>query len=310
MAIVDIFSKRNQRVPATDLLVYDSLPKKLKIQILHIWGSTLGLGGKPRYSGTTAGSAIWSAIVETLEREFGVMRLADGKTNAERASNFLLEPRTNTSQAIDLIEMTFAVIDGRLWPNLWQPQNPALGCQTPDDAIAELNHRFLENGVGYQYTSGKIVRLDNTYQHSQVVLPALTLLTNPKFSNAQAEFLRAHEAYRQGRYSDSLNESLKAFESTMKIICSEKGWTFNATDTASKLIRTILDNGLISSSYEQQLSSLRTLLESGTPTVRNKNSGHGQGTVQVVIPDFLALYGLNTAAANIVLLVSAFEATR
>ncbi len=96
----------------------------------------------------------------------------------------------------------------------------------------------------------------------------------------------------------------------MKIICKAKDWIVSSTDGAAKLINTILDNGLIQGSFQQQLTSLRTLLESGTPTVRNRNSGHGQGTVQVVIPDYLALYGLNTAAANIVLLVSAFEATR
>jgi hypothetical protein len=193
--------------------------------------------------------------------------------------------------------------------NLWDLQY-GIGSQEPDDAIAELNHRFLENGVGYQFSFGRIIRLDSTYQHSAIVLPALTLLSNPKFRNAQDEFLRAHEAYRDQRNSDSLNESLKAFESTMKIICDEKRWPTNPGDTAVRLIQKIIDNGLISSSHTTQLTSLRTLLESGTPTVRNRNSGPGQGAVQNVIPDHIALYGLNTAAANIALLVSAFEATR
>ena len=30
-----------------------------------------------------------------------------------------------------------------------------------DDAIKELNYRFKEHGVGYQYESGKIIRIDS-----------------------------------------------------------------------------------------------------------------------------------------------------
>jgi hypothetical protein len=93
----------------------------------------------------------------------------------------------------------------------------------------------------------------------------------------------------------------------MKIICHEKKWPYQQNDTAAKLIAHVLDNGLVSTSLQQQLTSLRTLLESGTPTVRNKTSGHGGGAAPVPPTEGLARFGLSTAAANITLLVDAFN---
>jgi len=178
----------------------------------------------------------------------------------------------------------------------------------PDDAIAELNHRFLEHGIGYQYDSGHIIKVDSTFTHATIVKPALILLADPTFANAQQEYLQAHEAYRHGDYPKCLVEALKAFESTMKIICGENGWAYNQNDTASKLIGVVISSGLLSGSLQSQLTALRSLLESGTPTVRNKLGGHGQGSTVVNVPDYIAAYALHTAAANIVLLVSAHQA--
>ncbi len=58
------------------------------------------------------------------------------------------------------------------------------------------------------------------------------------------------------------------------------------------------------------LTNLRTTLETGLPVVRNKNAGHGQGSLVVNIPDEFAEYALNLAATNIVLLVNIFKITK
>jgi hypothetical protein len=47
---------------------------------------------------------------------------------------------------------------------------------------------------------------------------------------------------------------------------------------ASKdLIKVVLDNGLVKTYMQEQLTGLRISLESGVPTIRNKEGGHGQG---------------------------------
>jgi len=63
-------------------------------------------------------------------------------------------------------------------------------------AVEELNERFREHGVGYQFEELKIVRVDSQVLHAEVVKPALHLLSESAFSGANADFLKAHEHYR------------------------------------------------------------------------------------------------------------------
>lgn len=92
----------------------------------------------------------------------------------------------------------------------------------------------------------------------------------------------------------------------MKIICDRKGWSYKPTDTAKTLIDICLSNNLTPTFTQQQLTSLRTLLESGIPTIRNKQAGHGQGVNRHQVPPHLARFGLHLTAAVIVLLVDSY----
>jgi non-ribosomal peptide synthetase component E (peptide arylation enzyme) len=51
---------------------------------------------------------------------------------------------------------------------------------------------------------------------------------------------------------------------------------------------------------------LKTLLESGVPTVRNKLSGHGAG-LKKKIPRYIVEYAINMTASTILFLVQAEE---
>jgi hypothetical protein len=310
MPIADIFSKRGKALPSSDVFTYDSLPQALRIQIVHIWTSTLGPPTDGRHiSDWEVYEVPWREIVTGLAREHGRLNLATGHRSEEQAFNFLVNMTPPVKEHLDLVEATFRVVDSFYRNNLWRYQRCG-SVQDPDDAIHELNHRFLEHGVGYRYENRRVIRIDSTFTHAEILKPVLRLLRDKRFKNAETEFMAAHLAYREHRHSDCLNETLKAFESTMKIICTDRKWKFDANDTASKLIGVVLDNGLIAKSFQTQLTSLRQLLESGTPMVRNKNSGHGQGAASVEIPDYIARYALNTAAANITLLIEAFGSKR
>lgn len=91
-----------------------------------------------------------------------------------------------------------------------------------EQAIEEVNARFRQHGIGYQFESGEIVRVDSEIVHQAVVRPTLQLLRHKRFALANAEFLGAHEHYRHGRLGEAINECLKAFESVLKVICAEK----------------------------------------------------------------------------------------
>ena len=281
MPIFDLFSKRQKRLRGEmpDVYVYDDLPYPLRVQIVHIWKDTLDY-----YH--------CESIVNTLCREYGVFRLAEtgySRNYEPELFNFFLQEE-NIEKALDAVELSFRFIDR-------------------DDATEELNHRFKDHGVGYQFTNGRIVRIDSEFTHTEIVKPALRLLGQKQYAGAQQEFLKAHEHYRKGNAKEALNECLKAFESVMKAICDKRGWSYSKNATAKPLIQVCFDNGLIPSFWHSHYSSLRNILESSVPTGRNKMSGHGQGTTPEAVPDHLVAYMLNMTASAIVFLAEADEKT-
>jgi hypothetical protein len=171
-----------------------------------------------------------------------------------------------------------------------------------------LNARFREHGVGFQYESGEIIRVDSQLLHNEAVKPALVLLRAREYAGAQAEFLTAHEHYRNGRTKEALTECLKALESVMKAICAKRKWPHAPNATASVLIQVLFDKGLVPSFWSQHFSALRATLESGVPTARNRLGGHGQGTQVTEVPAHLVAYVLHQTASAIVFLAEAERA--
>lgn len=175
------------------------------------------------------------------------------------------------------------------------------------DIIEELNQRFREHGVGYQYENGQIIRTDSEFIHVEAVKPALQLLSNPTYKGAQEEFLKAHEHYRHSRYDAALTDCLKAFESTMKIIIHKRSWVCDKNATSKKLIDCCLSNELIPKFWTDQFNSLSNILTSSIGTPRNKLSGHGKGNDEIVVPEHLIQYVLHMTASTIVFLIKAEE---
>ena len=308
LPIIDLFSKRQKRLrgEVPDVYVYDDLPEALRIQIVHIWLDTLG-NQEQFYVYETVRRA-YKSIVEALCREYGFFQLpAPEKHYGERdyikelVSYFLHE--RDIERSLDAVEMSFRFINDytREGQYLRRYNAPKIA----DGAIEELNERFKEHGVGYQFVSGKIIRIDSELIHFEIVKPALALLHEKHYAGAQQEFLKAHEHYRTGKAKEALNECLKAFESVMKAICDKKGWSYNKNATATSLIKVCFDNELIPKFWDAHYSSLRSLLESGVPTGRNTSGGHGQGTHPVTVPSHLAAYMLHMTASAIVFLAEA-----
>ena len=246
----------------------------------------------------------YRTIVQVLRQEYGYFRLP-GKDHAanryDELVGFILRERVE--RALDAVEITFEYIDRftRSYDYLERRNAP----QIADDAIEELNHRFKEHGVGFQYEDGQIVRVNSKYLHSEAIKPALGVLRQKRYAGAQQEFLNAHLHYRKGETKEALNDCLKAFESVMKAICDKRRWNYPNNVTASGLIDICLEKELIPSFWQSHYSALRSLLESGVPTARNKQSAHGQGTTPVAVPEHLAAYVLHMTASAIVYLAEA-----
>jgi hypothetical protein len=305
MAIIDLFSKRQKRLrgEVPDIFTYDNIPQNLRIQIVKI--ITDLIGKPPQYSTGNYVEAAYEFIFDSLCREYGRFRLLENSNSENKqwqVINFLLQT-TNTDDVLDVVELTFKHIVKFIKDNNWEYTQQVSVNIKPDDAVIELNERFKENGIGYSFDGNELIRVDSTYIHAEITKPTIALLRNKKFVGANEEYMKAHEHYRHGRNKECLTECLKAFESTMKVICNEKGWTYNQTDNANKLVNVCFQNGLVPTLTQNQFTSLNNLLVSGIPTIRNKLGGHGQGQTPQKVDDEMTRYGLNLTGANIIFLI-------
>jgi hypothetical protein len=305
MAIFDLFSKRQKKLLAEipDIYNYDNISNELRVQIVHIIKESIGQEIQQKFGITqNKPEQIYHLIHKILCKEYGVFALIDKfKIDEYNVLDFILTEK-KIEKILDVVELCFRFILEVIKADKEYTYYTNVEL-SPDESILELNYRFKEHSVGYQFESGKLIKVDSTYIHNEITKPVIALLWNIKFKGANEEYLKAHEHYRQGRNKECLTECLKAFESTMKIICKEKGWTYNQTDTAKKLIQVCFQNGLVPTFTQNQFTSLLSLLESGIPTIRNKLGGHGQGQTPQIVDDEITRYGINLAGTNIIFLV-------
>lgn len=215
----------------------------------------------------------------------------------------------NDENFLDVIELIFrSNITGISWPN--NPLIPAINQFFQLDNLPYhltgytcVKHEGMFYGsrsAGIRLTEyPRIISKDHEILHTEAITPALHLLTDTAFKLANAEFLKALEDHRKGDFSDCLTKCGSAFESTMKIICERHAIPFKQTDTASTLLKAIIDKSNLDSFWEQPMMLIATL--------RNRlSSSHGAGSQAKVVPRHIATYAINATASAIVLLVSEF----
>ena len=249
------YFKRKKRAlgQATDVFIYDAIPEGLRTQVVYIWGDGVGVPNRHVHEIEET----YGMIVDALRREYSTFRLHKASRNGphEELVNWFLTEK-DADKVLDAIELSFAMIEGRCsrigYAGRYLEQVLTIGPQ----AIEELNARFREAGVGYQYSDGQIVCVDSQLIHKDVVVPALTVLRGKSFKNAQDEFLSAYEHFRHGKKQEALVDCYKCFESTMKVICTERKWQFDPKAAAKDLVNVCLSNGLIPAYWQNHLSGV------------------------------------------------------
>jgi predicted nucleic-acid-binding protein len=142
----------------------------------------------------------------------------------------------------------------------------------------------------------QIVRKDSQIVYNQVIEPTLTLLSEKHFYTANREFLESLDDYRKGDFGDCLVKCGSAFESTLKIICDQRGWVYSPTDTVAPLLKTVLNHSGLDSFFEQPIVLIATM--------RNRLSkAHGAGVSQRDVTRAQAEFAINITGAAILLVV-------
>jgi len=314
LPVINLYSRRNQGSTqvGSDDLIYDHVPETVRGQIVHIWNASIGR--YPRYRSRPSefkhdNKDAWKNLYGAVCREKGLLKLwSTARNHKEGCIQYLLnEP--NVDNVLDIVELSFQMIlESR---HLARSTALDMGIkQQPDDAISELNVRFKQANLGYQFESGQIIRTDNFAMQETVVKPTLLLLTDRNFSGINNEFLAALKHHRAGNHRDAITAANSAFESTLKTICKIKEWQYDQRDTAGRLLKIVRREGLFPDYMGTSFEQLIATLQSGLPQIRNReSSSHGQGPELKLPPEYMTEYALNLCATQILFLIKSMRAT-
>ena len=147
--------------------------------------------------------------------------------------------------------------------------------------------------------------------HTDVVEPAFRLLSDANFQTANDEFRAAWERHRNNpRDKTALTLANGALDTTMKYILKARGVAYReGVDASGGLITAIMKTNILKPWQDDHLEELNNLLVTGAPRVRNKEGSHGPEPDSTPPEPHLIRYGIDLAAATIVMLVDAHKAT-
>lgn len=296
----ELYSRRNRdRSQDPDVYIYDSFSEAFRNQCFHIIEDIVGVANQNAYS-----NRLEEDLCSCYAREKGLKSLVSqyGYSNTLSAIERYLD-KSNDNDVLDFIDYCFGIMEE---PAFTRKFGYNFGKQL-ERGIEELNHRFRQHSLGYEFINGEIIQKTNEFIHQEIIKPALRVLNDDRFQGANDEYLTAFDHLRAGNNKDAILNAGKAFESTMKVICTEMRYSFEPNkDAVKNLVQVLKQNNFFPSYLESYLNNLCTILGEGASVVRNKESGHGQGEEVRSTADEYVEYVLNSVASNILFLYRLF----
>jgi hypothetical protein len=308
MIFENVFSQRN--AAPCKALTYDRIPKECRMQVKHIISDFFS---SDHMRGPSE-AHLWPVVHKELKKLHGTDNLYREKLyNAMRgyissSAEVLgyLEIQNDFNKTMDIIEVVFRMIT--IAPDLMKELG-YLEDVNPQLVIDDLNNSFKRYCLGYKFEGGMLIRIDSELIYTDVTKKVIPLLSNPDYSNINQEYMLAHHYYRVGHnsYEDCIQNCNKAVESTMKIICHKKGYTYSQKDSTRELVNILFKNNFVPTELHQYFTGIRKTLEEGVNVIRNAAGGHGKGTKKISITENYVSYTLNITGASIKLLLGILE---
>ena len=294
--MLNLFSERNKTKNVDEVIIFDKLPEKLRIQLKFITEDILD---KHKNS--------YTIIHKALCEKKGKLSLSPKRHLGYRDKETMLELFINEKDDIniifDIVELTLRYHSYFLYEKY--DYNKQYAKETMQEVENKINIRFKESSVGYKVIDCNIIKIDSETTFNEIIKPTIKLTHSKLFENVNLEYIDAIKSYQNGDNKNCLIKCLNSFESTMKIICDKKGWKYGDSATSNKLLNICFENELVPKKMQSEFTGLRSLLESGIPPVRNHYAGHGKGKEKVVVEDYLARYAFNITGSCILLLIEA-----
>ena len=246
MALPNLYSRRKRLAEkqGDDVYQYEIMSGKLRNQILFIideWDKKLRYGGV----------RVAKTIVEMMRQELGETCLSNDypSHDAEELRQWFSEV-SSIEHLLNAIEIAVKMARYSVSQDYGNAE------QFYEDGLAELNARMLEDGFGFQIENGQAIQISSTFVHKVVTVPALGLLSSAEYKTAEDEFRQAYAEFNLGNFDDCIHDCCNAFESVLKIILTNKGWSFDPNDPARKLLAVAFDNALIPSYMQTEFTGL------------------------------------------------------
>jgi hypothetical protein len=152
---MNLFSKFQTKGKKPAALTYE-LPPGLRTQIIQIWRK--GFGRDDRYS--PGPKMAYEKVRQILCEEHQESQLPQVSRRSLTYGEIIAEyfyHQDDTAKALDVVQVVFSRMEAMLHRtrNAWGDDVFASEYRVAD-IIEELNHRFRENNVGYQYVQGRI----------------------------------------------------------------------------------------------------------------------------------------------------------
>ncbi|MDU1823969.1 DUF7014 domain-containing protein [Clostridium sp.] len=186
-----------------------------------------------------------------------------------------------------------------------------------NEFIENINYIFSIEGIKFELTKykeywreegrgkvlesttyPKIICKEDIFINSELIEPAIELLMDDRFKNANNEFLEGLEHYKHKRYKESIASCCCALESVMKIISSINKWQYSDNATGLPLIKNIIEKSQSPNWYEGIISP--------TLTLRNKLGPHGKGTNEIIPTKAQAQLQINLVASQVIFLIEEY----
>lgn len=303
--IFALFSLRNKAEP--DDLSAVTAPESLRNKLLMVCRDVFS--GSTTPGGSNYLPEFWSEIGQMLRYRHGRPQLVPKATDQQEDTLLFLTSCPN-DEFLDFIEMIFEVkclfrveqredfIVEKINDILRsESANYELTPRVTKNVMEKIGSNGREVEVIKTVTEPRIMLKSTQFLHSEVVAPAIALLSNVgDFETSHSEFVKANEELRHGRYADCITTCCNSLESAIKSICKQNNW--KSSGALDNLLQVLVSKKFIEPCHRKAIDSL------GVIRSEIGDSHDLGGTDKRYVPTLLdARHAVHLAASNIVFLV-------
>ncbi len=269
-----LFSRRHPKETRPEV----SLPFRLRTTICYVLGEFNTEDGN--------GWAIFKEAEYRYRKDLGLEKvMTSGSTGRVESDLEGVIKSSYPNEVLDMVEAFLLVL----------PQEERLKCEHV------INQTLQEYKQPWRVFNGQFTHMDSRYLAEEVLANARALLEARGFEGPLDEFDHAINAYSSGDLRGAITNAYSALESTIKSLLNVQ------REKPGRLLRTLIDSGLIPEYYQGFLQSVEQIIAAVMNERNEPGRGHGQGVMVTHLDASLAEFCLHLTGTLIVFLIKRYQ---